>query len=155
MRVPTAALIVLLALPAHAGEAWETYNLPDGRGAGICPVDDENRYFCFLISCAPEGGPLWMRVAFSGDHALPETPVLRISIDGGPESTRRLSALPAEDQDFGIRYDDARDADLLEALAAGSRATLTLGNPPGTLSQDMPLSGSRRAIESLAHLCGT
>ncbi len=155
MRIPTAALLAILALPATAGEVWETYNLPDGRGAGICPVDDETRYFCFLISCAPEGGPLWLRVAFSGDGAVPEAPVLRIRVDGGPESTRRLTALATEDRDFGIRYSDDRDADLLESLASGSRATLTLGNPPDALSQDMPLSGSRRAIEALAGLCGS
>lgn len=142
------------ALPA-AAQSWETYSHDAGRGAGVCPVDDAGtgNYLCFLISCAAEGGPLYLRVAFAGGTLAEKTPVLSVRVDDAPAETRLLAALPSDSgEDYGVRL-NAGDAALLEALAGGLKAEFTLGTGPDAIRGTVPLKGSRRAIEALDGLC--
>jgi hypothetical protein len=78
----TMLVCLLLACPAQA-QTWDTYSYDEGSGAGVCPIDNvpEARYWCFMISCAPEGGPLYLRVAFSDDDVPEDTPVLTIAVE--------------------------------------------------------------------------
>lgn len=147
--------LLLPALPAGA-QSWETYNYDAGRGAGFCPVDEGHGgdYFCFMISCAPTGGPLYIRVAFSTHDMPEETPLLTVSVDGEPAGELTLEPLDTGlVHDFGILHDAERDADLIEALSAGKTAEITLGTGESAITKEFTLSGSRRAIESLEELC--
>ena len=152
-------LLVLMALPrVAAADGWETYRHDAGHGAGVCPVDDAGSgdYFCLLVSCAPEGGPLWIRVAFAGGTMPDESPTLAITVDDTAVATRTLSRLPTQDaNDFGVLYDEDRDSALLESLAAGRAAVITLGTGASAITHGISLSGSRRALDALPKLCGT
>jgi hypothetical protein len=147
--------LLLPALPA-AAESWGTYSYEEGNGAGICPVDivEVNRYWCFMISCAPEGGPLYMRVAFSDEDVPEAAPVLTIIVDDEDPVRRALRPLAtAQIHDYGIEIVPDRDAALIESLSAGSKAQLTLGKRDPSYSYEISLTGSRKAIDSLGELC--
>jgi hypothetical protein len=147
--------LLLPALPA-AAQSWETYSYDAGRGAGFCPVDEGHGgdYFCFMISCAPTGGPLYIRVAFSTHDMPEEAPPLLVTVDGEPAGELTLAPLDTGlAHDYGIRHDARRDADLIEALSAGRTAAITLGTGESAITKEFTLSGSRRAIESLDTLC--
>ncbi len=163
MRAAITIALCLGAFPAFAQDSdddsarWETYSHDGGRGAAVCPKDDyeNDDYACFLISCAPLGGPLHLRTAFAGVAFDDDSPELRITVDDNPTITIRMRRLPDADQfDFSTPVRQSRDADLLESLMAGSEAKLVLGGGANAFSFVAPLSGSRDAISALPELCG-
>ncbi|MBV0913672.1 hypothetical protein [Anianabacter salinae] len=159
-----AALILSLAVatsPVLAQEddapRWETYSHDGGRGAAICPRSDyeNDDYTCLLISCAPLGGPLHLRVAFAGRDFGNDAPELRLTVDENPAVTLRMRRLADADHfDFSTPVRQDRDADLLEQLMGGSDAKVALGSGSDAFSFTAPLSGSRDAISALPDLCG-
>lgn len=161
MRAAIAILSLILPVPALAQDgdeiAWETYSHDQGRGAAVCPRDDyeNDDYACLLVSCAPLGGPLHLRVAFAGEEFADDAPQLRLTVDDEPTVTLRMRRLPdADHYDFSTPVRQDRDADLMESLMGGAEATVALGSGEDRFSLVAPLTGSRDALSQLPDLCG-
>ncbi|WP_172300133.1 hypothetical protein [Pseudoruegeria sp. HB172150] len=150
-------LSMLLASPATA-QGWETFDHDLGAGAAVCPYDDADtgEFFCFAFACLPGAeGQLMFRVAIQGPEIAQEAPPLSVHVDGKTVGMMFMPLLEhTEMYDFGKPYDPARDASLLAALRAGSRAMLIFGIGPDAKIYPVSLSGSQAAIDKVPELCG-
>lgn len=156
LRAVPVALLALLPLPLHGGDAgWRAlHHAGLGQGTGVCSGDPGAR-LCFGLRCAEGAGAVgaaWFLLAETGLPGRSEPGYVGLEVVGG--ASHRLTMRRSAAQDLGslveTPFDVEAQADLLADLSSGSWVRPRSG---GVVLGALPLEGAGKQIPHVLSLC--
>lgn len=154
--VASAVVLALWSTGAQAQGIWQSYtNEQIRQGAAICPANDpqSGSFFCFALSCAPDGPRQWT-ITYAGGAEPGGDVRATISVNGAPASPLPFTPVPrAGYVELTAPWDAERDGLLADQLVAGGTARLSLAAPNWQAGYDLPLDGAQGPLVEVLTTC--